>query len=156
MLQKIGSLLKKELAGLRLACYYGCLSLRPPAVTGAVRYEDPRGMEQILETVGAEPVGWSHKTECCSGSLTMARPDIAQRLVGDIVSAARRSGAQALVVDCPMCQANLESRQEAAEPRMPVFFATELAVLALKGKSKRRQWRKHLIDPRAVLEPLGW
>ncbi len=40
--------------------------------------------------------------------------------------------------------------------KMPVFFATELVVLALKGESKRSQWKKHLIDPRAVLKPLGW
>ena len=46
----------------------------------------------------------------------MARPDIAEKLVGDIVSAARRAGAGAMVTDCPMCQANVESRQSSEGP----------------------------------------
>ena len=71
----------------------------------------PETLERIVDAIGARPVAWSHRTECCSGSLTMARPDIAEKLVGDIVTAAKRAGASALVTDCPMCQANVESRQ---------------------------------------------
>jgi heterodisulfide reductase subunit B len=154
-LLKIREQVTRRLSGLRVACYYGCLSLRPPAVTGAVRYEDPRGLDLITEALGAEPVSWSHKTECCSGSLTMARPDIARALVSDIAKAAGRAGAQALVVDCPMCHANLESRQSDDSP-LPVFFATELINLAVTGKSTRKQWRQHLVDPRHLLGSVGF
>jgi heterodisulfide reductase subunit B len=154
-LEKIQKKVTRPLKGLRVACYYGCLSLRPPAVTGAEHYENPTGLDRVMEVLGAEPVSWSHKTECCSGSLTMARPDIARQLVGDIVKAASRAGAQALVVDCPMCQANVESRQE-GDPELPVFFATELMALAITGKSTKKQWKKHLIDPRPLLGSVGF
>jgi len=157
MLDRMRGLVVRKLSGLKLACYYGCLSLRPPLVTGAVEYEHPDGLDRISRALGAEAVNWSHKTECCGGSLTMARPDIVRGLVGDIVSAARRAGAQALVTDCPMCHSNLESRQAAwktedgTDAVMPVFFGTELINLALADRSDEKRWKKHLLDPRPVL-----
>jgi heterodisulfide reductase subunit B len=143
----------RPLGDLPIACYYGCLSLRNPRVTDARNHEMPETLEQIVAAVGARPVAWSHRTECCSGSLTMARPDIAEKLVGDIVTAAKRAGAEAMVTDCPMCQANVESRQapESVVPAgMPVFFATELIAAALSGSYPARQQKVHLISP-AVL-----
>lgn len=80
----------------------------------------------------------------------MARPDIAEKLVGDIVTAARRGGAKAMVTDCPMCQANVESRQSQAngpEDAMPVFFATELIAAALSGTYPAKQQKVHLVSP---------
>lgn len=141
-----------DLGGMAVACYYGCLSLRNPKITDAVNWEQPQNLEKIVRGVGASPVNWSHRTECCSGSLTMARPDIAEKLVGDIVSAAQRAGAVAMVTDCPMCQANVESRQgELTEGGMPVFFVTELIAAALSGKYPEKQEKLHLVSA-AVLQ----
>jgi heterodisulfide reductase subunit B len=145
-----------NLDDLAIACYYGCLSLRNPRVTDAVNWEMPETLEQIVAAIGAKPVAWSHRTECCSGSLTMARPDIAEKLVGDIVTAARRAGAGAMVTDCPMCQTNVESRQLAKPTNgapgaeLPVFFATELIAAALSGAYPIKQQKVHLVSP-AVL-----
>lgn len=107
-----------------------------------------------MTTLGARPVAWSHKTECCSGSLTMARPDIAEKLVGDIVAAALRAGATAMVTDCPMCQANVESRQAAEHQgqAMPVFFVTELLDAAMTGVYPIKQQRTHLVHPGVLAE----
>ncbi|MGW8192749.1 MAG: CoB--CoM heterodisulfide reductase iron-sulfur subunit B family protein [Desulforhopalus sp.] len=153
ILEAINDRVTCDLSELKIACYYGCLSLRNPRVTDALNWEMPKNLERIVEAVGARPVGWSHRTECCSGSLTMARPDIAEKLVGDIVSAARRGGAQAMVTDCPMCQANVESRQSTSgdlQAAMPVFFATELIAAALSGSYPAKQQKVHLVSP-AVL-----
>ncbi len=161
VLEQIEKTVARPLRGLKLACYYGCLSVRPPAVTGAPDHEDPQGLDLLVRSVGAESVRWSHKTECCSGSLTMARPDIARTLIRDLLAAARRGGAQAIATDCPMCQANLESRQldllrEAGEGAgLPVFFGTELVAYALSEESRARRWKEHLVDPRSVLGELG-
>jgi heterodisulfide reductase subunit B len=145
------------LTGLPVACYYGCLSLRHPHITDAPNWEMPTNLEKIVEALGAEPVRWSHRTECCSGSLTMARPDIAERLVGDIVEAARRGGAWAMVTDCPMCQANVESRQPAATAatNLPVFYATELISAALTGTYPQQQQRVHLAAPTVLVKVLS-
>ena len=161
VLARIEAAVTRPLKGLRLACYYGCLSVRPPNVTGAGDYEDPVGLDNLVRAVGAESVRWSHKTECCSGSLTMARPDIARALIADLLTAAKRGGAQAIVTDCPMCQANLESRQldllkEAGDKAgLPVFFGTELVALALSEQAQPKRFKEHLVDPMPVLESLG-
>ncbi len=144
----------RNLEGLKIACYYGCLSLRNPRITDAGNWERPETLERIMTTLGAKPVAWSHKTECCSGSLTMARPDIAEKLVGDIVGAAIKAGAAAMVTDCPMCQANVESRQSAEEnaQAMPVFFITELLEAAMTGTYPQKQQKTHLVSPSVLAD----
>ncbi len=146
--EKITETTQLSLKGMNIACYYGCLSLRNPKITDVTDYEQPQSLEKIVSAVGASAVSWSHRTECCSGSLTMARPDIAQKLVGDIVAAARRAGAEALVTDCPMCQANVESRQLdlGDDGHLPVFFATELVLAAMSGEYPAKQQRLHLVS----------
>ncbi|MEE4165857.1 MAG: heterodisulfide reductase-related iron-sulfur binding cluster [Desulfocapsaceae bacterium] len=148
ILEKIGEQCRQRLEGMKIACYYGCLSLRNPKITDVKNFEQPRSLEKIVSAVGASAVSWSHRTECCSGSLTMARPDIARALVGDIVLAAERAGAEALVTDCPMCQANVESRQldHGGPVHLPVFFATELVQAAISGEYPAKQQRLHLVS----------
>lgn len=155
ILDLIEARVSRSLEGLRLACYYGCLSLRHPKVTGASNWETPVNLEKIVRATGAEAVNWSHRTECCSGSLTLPRPDIAERLVGDIAEAARRGGADALVTDCPMCQANVETRQPRSGqtgPALPVFFATELLAAAFEGRYPVKQQQTHIIPPTPLTE----
>jgi heterodisulfide reductase subunit B len=149
ILGRMKELTVRPLTDLSLACYYGCLSLRNPRITGAADWERPESLEKIVGAIGARPVSWSHRTECCSGSLTLARSDIAVRLVGDIVRAARRAGATAIVTDCPMCQANVESRQldVGDGTALPVFFAAELLAAAFSGEYPAGQQKAHLIDP---------
>ncbi len=146
--EQIAGTTSSRLKGMKIACYYGCLSLRNPKVTDVKDYEQPLSLETIVTAVGASAVSWSHRTECCSGSLTMARPDIAQKLVGDIVNAARRGGAEAMVTDCPMCQANVESRQLDldGDDHLPVFFATELILAAMSGEYPAKQQKLHLVS----------
>lgn len=148
-LHKITGKARISFDGLRVACYYGCLSLRNPKTTDVINFEQPTSLEQQMKAVGATPVSWSHRTECCSGSLTMARPDIAKKLVGDIISAAENAGAEALVTDCPMCQANLESRQLDLDRRrnLPVYFATEIIQAAFAGNYPSEQQKGHLVAP---------
>jgi heterodisulfide reductase subunit B2 len=153
VLSRIADHVARPLGGLPVACYYGCLSLRPPSITDARSHETPSSLEAICSCLGARPLTWSYATECCSGSLTMTRPDIATRLVGDITAAARRAGAKALVTDCPMCQSNVESRQPSGPeypPALPVYFATELIVAAFTGTFPKRQQDMHLV-PATIL-----
>ncbi len=149
ILEALSQKVTSSLENMPIACYYGCLSLRNPKVTDVTNFETPSTLEAIVKAIGAKPVSWSHKTECCSGSLTMARPDIARKLVGDISNAAKRAEATALVTDCPMCQANVESRQLdiSDEDNLPVFFATELISAAINGEFPAKQKKVHLVAP---------
>lgn len=154
ILEMLAKHMNHPISNMKVACYYGCLSLRPPHITDSRNHEMPNTLELISEATGAQPVSWSHRTECCSGSLTMTRPDIARKLVGDIVEAAQRGGATAMVTDCPMCQANVESRQldiNPAGPHIPVYYITELITAAFSGSYPEKQQQVHLV-PADVLQ----
>lgn len=161
VLLRIRENLRVPLTGLKAVPYYGCLTVRPPAAMGHDRPEDPRQMDVVLEALSAQPVPWSHKTDCCGGSLALTRPDVVRRLSGDLFEAAREAGGEIIVTDCPMCQANLDTRQREIELErhtllgMPVVYVTELIALAMGLNETRHWWRKHLVDPTPLLKSKG-
>ena len=152
-LEEIQRRVKNPLHGLRLAAYYGCYLVRPPEITQFDNPENPRLMDELLEALGAEAVDWSHKVECCGGSLLLSRTDIVMKLVGDIVEAASAAGAAAIVTACPLCQANLDTRQP-GPVKLPILHFTELMGLALGvDRKKVSSWAKrHIVSPQAILK----
>ncbi|MCR4418865.1 MAG: CoB--CoM heterodisulfide reductase iron-sulfur subunit B family protein [Clostridia bacterium] len=150
MLRLLKTAVRTPLGDLPVAAYYGCLLNRPRQVSFEEIPEQPESMERLLRVLGARPVGWSAKTDCCGASLGVSRADLVGRLVNDIVRAARRAGAQALVTACPLCQSNLDGRQEEGQ-ELPVFFISELVGAAL-GLRETESWlAHHLVDPRPLL-----
>jgi len=161
MIEEIKKKVVKPLSGLKVVCYYGCLAVRPPKLTGVTDYENPTNMDKLVEAIGAEPIPWSYKTDCCGSSLMLARTDIVEKLSGRLVSMAREAGADCIIVGCPICQANLDTRQEglgseAGEAnRLPVIYFTELIGMAL-GHSDVKKWlNRHIVDPIKVLSARG-
>lgn len=161
VLQRVKEGVKKPLSGLQVACYYGCLVVRPPKVTDAVNYEDPQNMDELMNLLGAESVNWSYKTDCCGGSLVLSRPDVVRRLIRKLLDMALEAGAECLVTCCPMCQSNLEisqrglSKEAGRDYRVPIFYFTELLGLAL-GLPRVEGWlKRHLVSPRELLSAKG-
>ncbi|GAB4347556.1 MAG: CoB--CoM heterodisulfide reductase iron-sulfur subunit B family protein [Candidatus Abyssubacteria bacterium] len=161
VLEKAREKIIRPLKDLKTVCYYGCLTVRPPKVTGIEDYEDPKFMDVLMEAAGADNRFWSFKTECCSAGLTMARSDITKRLSGNLLRMADEAGAECMVVSCPMCHANLDTRQtamlkEGVIPRkIPILYVTELLALAMGIKEVEKLWGKHLVDPRPLLASKG-
>lgn len=161
VLSRIKTQVKKTLQELCVVPYYGCLTVRHPKVINNPCPEDPREMDEILEVLGATLMPWSYKTECCGGSLMMARPDIVRKLTGDLFAAAHDAGAEAIVTDCPLCQGNLDMRQHETAPvngtpyYLPVFYITELIGMAIGAQGTETWWKKHLVDPRPLLKEKG-
>jgi heterodisulfide reductase subunit B len=128
---------RRPLSGLKVACYYGCLLTRPPNIVAFDNAEHPNTMDQLLTAIGAEPVEWPFKTECCGASLSITNSDIVNRLSHRLLSMARQAGAQCLAVACPLCESNLDLRQADATkahgplPDTPVLYITQLLGLAL-------------------------
>ena len=148
----------RSLNGLNVACYYGCLLVRPPGVTGAEHFEYPEMMDRIMDLLGATVIPWSYKTDCCGGSLVLTKTEIVLRLVEKLLDNAARAGADALVVACPLCQSNLDSRQEdifkqtGTRYDLPLFYFTELIALSLNYPDVPRWWKRHFVDPRKLNE----
>lgn len=143
---------RRPLRGLRVACYYGCALVRHPKVTRFDDPENPQSMDRLMRVLGAEPVEWSYKVDCCGADLAMTYGSMVRQMVGRIVFMAREAGAQAMVTSCGLCQMNLEMRQELG---LPVFYFTELMGVAFDIGQRERWWGKHLISPRPLLESLG-
>ena len=143
---------RRPLTGLKAAPYYGCLLVRPSDVMKFDHPEHPRSMDAILRALGAEPLSWSSRAECCGGSLALSRGAIVTELVDGIVASALEAEAQAIVSLCPLCLENLDGRQKAQ--RLPVLYLTEILGLAL-GLDEASHWvRKHITDPAPMLESL--
>jgi len=152
--KEITQCIKKPLEGLKAACYYGCLLVRPPEVTCFDNPENPQSMDKLIKLTGAEPVRWSYKTDCCGANLSLTSSQTVVKMVTRLLDMAEEAGAQALVTACPLCQMNLESRR-GSRTNMPVFFFTELLGLAM-GLNESSKWiSKHIVDPLPLLRSLS-
>jgi heterodisulfide reductase subunit B len=155
-LENLKNKVVKPLQGLKLAAYYGCYLVRPPELVAFDDPENPQCLDTLLDTLGAEVRDWSGKVDCCGGSLSLSKREIAGQLVEELVEMAGRAGAEAMVTACPLCHANLEMRQTGADgDKLPVFYFTELIGLAL-GIAEARAWLgRHLISPSGLLASHG-
>lgn len=151
-LEKIREKVKRPLKGLRTACYYGCALVRHPKITRLDDPENPQYLDRLMRGIGAEPVEWSYKTDCCGADLAMTYADVVQTLVGRIVSMAKEAEAHCLVTSCGLCTMNLEMRQELG---LPIFYFTELIGVAFDVPKREHWWKKHLINPKPLLDSLG-
>ncbi len=140
------------LDGVQIACYYGCLLARPAELNDVGSVEAPTAMEDVVKAVGATPVVWNQRLECCGGGFSLSRKASVVRLSRSIVEDARAAGAAALVVACPMCHLNLDFRQKAIARRsgeradMPVFFLTQLVGLALGMSATELGLGRHYVS----------
>ena len=143
----------RPLDGLKVACYYGCLLVRPPKVTGVADCETPRGMERILQALGAAPLRWSMGTECCGGSFALSRKESVLRLSRRIYDAARKAGANVICLACPMCHNNLDMRQGeylGAAGDLPVVYLTQLMGLAFGSSEKQLGLDRHFVPAEGI------
>ena len=151
----------KPLAGLKPAGYYGCLLTRfPSAVPVPDDVENPQGMETVCRALGAAPVEWGYKTDCCGASATVNDTDQSLLLMARILKDAIARGANCLVTTCPMCQLNLDAYQgqvrekHGIRERLPVYLITELVGLALGMGAGELQIDRHLEESVSLLKEL--
>ena len=149
--ERIVSAMTKKLEGYKPACYYGCLLTRPPKDLQFDDCEQPSSMETLLQSLGAEPVEWNYKTECCGAGLTLADDSVIIDLTGKILRNAKKHGANCMVVACPMCHVNLDMKQSAVEKklgevlRLPVYYLSDLVGLALGLSEQELRIDKHFV-----------
>ncbi len=156
-LPQIKAKVTRPLTGLKVACYYGCLLVRPPELAQSDDPEAPTSMEQVVAATGATCVEWNRKLDCCGAGLTMARTGSVVRLGRAILADAKAHGAQAVVVACGMCHSNLDMRQKAMGARgeslgMPVLYITELIGLSLQATPKALGLNRHFVDVDALVQ----
>lgn len=142
----------KSLNGVKLACYYGCTLVRPAGVCEFDDVENPTSMDKLMAAVGAEPVDWGFKTECCGASNQVIVADETRPLINRIYRNAQACGAEAIVTACPLCWLNLDMREDEINRKfgtdydMPVFYFTQILALAMGATLQQAGIDKHFKD----------
>lgn len=150
----------KPLKGLHVACYYGCLLVRPREIAFDDT-ENPTVLENLVTALGGTPVNFSHKTECCGAYQTVDKPKIVADKTYQILTAARDQGANIVAVSCPLCAFNLDHRQEVTleiHPdlhTMPIVYFSQLMAVAFGAPAPVLRLDLHHTPPGPLLAEHG-
>ena len=125
---KIAEAVKNPLIGKKIGAYYGCMLLRPGKEMQMDDPENPTILEDFIKAIGAEPVYYAQRNECCGGYQTLENKAQAKKRATTVVDNAATAGAEMLITACPLCLYNLAQN---AENPLPVLYFTELLAQAL-------------------------
>ncbi|UCD40690.1 MAG: CoB--CoM heterodisulfide reductase iron-sulfur subunit B family protein [Chloroflexota bacterium] len=151
--ERIKSGIKQDLSDLKVVSYYGCHISRPADVMQFDDPEDPQSMDLVLSWVGVQTLDWSRKVDCCGAHFSLIKPDIVVDLCTEIIESALEAGADAIVVACPMCHANLDTRQGEIAQKLgrsidiPILYFSQVLGYALGIEPKTLGMKKHIVDP---------
>jgi succinate dehydrogenase / fumarate reductase cytochrome b subunit len=157
-MEKLRSLVKRPLSGLKVAPFYGCYILRPAEVMGFDDPGHPTSLDRVIEALGAQPVDYAGKTRCCGFPIALENETASMRMAGRHIGEAKDKGADCMVTPCPLCHMNLDLQQPKASKvvrrdlNMPVLHLPQLVGLALGVDSRKLGLGKHIISTAPVLQ----
>jgi succinate dehydrogenase / fumarate reductase cytochrome b subunit len=152
----------KKLTNLNCAAFYGCYLLRAQK---SIPFDDPfnpESMENVFRAVGANPIYYRGRIQCCGWPLSSYATEQSFQMAGNHILEAIEAGADCLVTPCPLCHLNLDSRQPEVEKVMgrslglPVLHLPQLIALALGVSPKQLGLDRHVVSTKPVLEKLGF
>ena len=161
-LEEITQRVTKKLSGLKCAAFYGCYLLRAQK---SMPYDDPfkpEAMENVFRAVGATPVYYRGRTQCCGWPLSSYATTESFQMAGNHIQEALNNGADCIVTPCPLCHLNLDSRQPEVEKvigqklGLPILHLPQLIALALGVSPKELGLDRHIVSTKPILERLGW
>ena len=117
------------LTGRKIGAYYGCLLLRPSSTMNFDDPENPTIIEDFIRAIGAEPVIYGYRNECCGGYISLKEKEMAGNMVDRIMASATDKGEEELITACPLCLYNLKNGGQG--PKLKVSYFTELLAEAL-------------------------
>jgi len=129
---KLAEKVTNPLKDMKIGAYYGCLLLRPSDVLQMDNPENPTIIEDFIKAVGAEPVIYAQRNECCGAYTTLEDKSIPVKRSNMILENAEDMGAKMLVTACPLCLYNLNTNGN--HPELPVVYFTTILAAALGSK----------------------
>ncbi len=161
-LEEITKRVKRKLTGLKCAAFYGCYLLRAQK---SMPYDDPfqpEAMENVFRAVGATPIYYRGRTQCCGWPLSSYATTQSFQMAGNHIQEALDADADCLVTPCPLCHLNLDSRQPEVEKvighklGMPVLHLPQLIALSLGVSPEALGLERHIVSTKPVLAKLGF
>lgn len=159
-LDKLRAKVVKPLKNLKCAAFYGCYLLRAQK---SIPFDDPvnpRSLENLFEAVGATPVIYPGRTQCCGWPVSSYALEEAFTLAGRHLQSAIEAGADCIVTPCPLCHLNLDSRQPEVEKvigkklGLPILHLPQLVALALGISPEELGLNKHIVSLKPILQQL--
>jgi succinate dehydrogenase / fumarate reductase, cytochrome b subunit len=160
-LERLGQAVQKRLSGLNCASFYGCYLLRAQKTLPFDDPFQPTSMEQVFETLGATPILYSGRTQCCGWPISSYATQQSFQMAGGRIQEAIAAGADCIVTPCPLCHLNLDSRQPEVEQvlgqklGLPILHLPQLIGLALGLEPKTLGLERHIVSTQPVLQKLG-
>ena len=158
-LDEIKAQVVRPLEGVNIAPYYGCQILRPRKDHEDV--EQPRFFEDLISTIGAEPVDFPYRLKCCGGALIISNRQAALSMVRNLLKNAIDNGTDVIATACPMCQLNLECYQKQVNQEfgtdisIPVLYFTQLIGLSFGIEPSKLGIGSELVAARPALIKLS-
>ncbi len=161
-LDKLRSRVMKPLKGLKCAAFYGCYLLRAQK---HLPFDDPyapESMENVFRALGAEPVYYRGRTQCCGWPLSSYATEQAFKMAGNHLQEAIAAGAHCIVTPCPLCHLNLDSRQPEVAAvlgkplGLPILHLPQLIGLALGISPQALGLSRHIVSTHPILKTLGY
>jgi heterodisulfide reductase subunit B len=140
-IDRIKNLVKKSLKELKVATHNGCHMFRPSEIGRPDDSENPKKMDKILEAIGAKPIDYPEKLDCCGGLLNANLPESALTKTGQKLKGVQDQGFDVFIDTCPWCHRQYDSKQTkagetvAAKLDVPVLYLTQAIGLSF-GISK--------------------
>ena len=160
-LDELKSKITRPLTDLRIAPFYGCYILRPSRNLGFDNPVDPSSLERLVEALGARPVEYEGRNQCCGFPVLLEKPEISTAMVAKHVGEAADKGAEAMVTPCPLCHMSLDIYQERAAKSagraldLPILHLPQLLGLALGIEPKRLGLGHHLVPTGKLTDRLS-
>lgn len=131
---KVKAAVKNPLKDKKIGAYYGCLLLRPAKTMQFDDPENPQILEDFIKAIGATPVIYAQRNECCGAYAMFEDKSIPENRTKAIITNAQDFGAELLVTSCPLCRYNLIKNQK--ETNLDVVYFSELLAEALGVKEE--------------------
>ncbi|MDD1672249.1 MAG: CoB--CoM heterodisulfide reductase subunit B [Methanomicrobiales archaeon] len=136
--EKVRESVTRPLTGTRVAVHYGCHLLKPKKERHFGDTENPMWIEELVGALGAEPVQYRKKMQCCGAGGGVRGYDIAHSLdiTNEKLINLHEAKVDALTEVCPFCQLQFDRGQIEIKEKfgkywgLPVLHFNELLGLA--------------------------
>ena len=159
-IDKIKKKVTKPLKDLRVAGHPGCHYLRPSEIINWDDPLNPKTLDEIIAAIGANPVDYSLKNDCCGNPVEKTDKEISLSMLESKLKSMKDSGTDCIACVCPACYQQFDFNQREINKRkntdynFPVFYITELIDLALGIDTKSLGLNFHRIKVDNILEKI--
>lgn len=157
-IERLKSLIRRPLKGLRVSPFYGCFLRRPPeAITPTKELSRRKNyLDELIGILGAECVDFSGKGKCCGFPILTANEENSLAMAGKHTGEAKQKGADCMVTPCPLCHLNLDGNQPRAEAQrgeeigLPILHLPQFVGLALGFDPDEMNLKRHIVSTAEV------